>query len=117
VLERAGRLLHLFERDPQRFYWAIEAGTAWPRGSARLADIEDLYALRSKEIAALRIPPEGPYATLGGRRYPAPQVRVAFLLRGTGEVERLREALEAYDGVGLASVRVAINRWRRAVGR
>ncbi len=117
VLERAGLLLHLFQLDPQRFYWAIEAGTAWPRGSARLAEIEDLYALRSREIAALRSAPEGPYATLGGRRYPAPQVRAAFLLRGTGEVERLRESLEAYDSVGLAGLRVAINRWRRAVGR
>ena len=113
-LARAGLLLHLFDRDPQSFYWAIEAGTAWPRGSARLAEIEDLYALRAKDLAALRAAPKGPYATLGGRRYPAPLVRAAFLLRGTGEVERLRESLEAYDGVGLASMRVAINRWRRS---
>ncbi|MDD5304415.1 MAG: hypothetical protein PHS14_15060 [Elusimicrobia bacterium] len=117
VLERAGLLLHLFENDPERFYWAIEAGTAWPRGSARLGELEDLYALRAKEIAALKAPPEGPYATLGGRRYPAPLVRAAFLLRGTGEAERLRESLEAYDSVGLASMRVAANRWRRAVGK
>lgn len=117
ALARAGLLLHLLERDPQRFYWAIEGGTSWPRGTARLAEIEDLYALRAKEIAALKAPPEGPYATLGGRRYPAPLVRAAFLLRGTGEVERLRESLEAYDSVGLASVSVAINRWHRAVGR
>lgn len=117
ALERAGLLLHLFERDPQRFYWAVEAGTAWPPGSARLAELEDLYALRAKDVAALKVPPEGPYATLGGRRYPAPLVRAAFLLRGTGEVERLRESLEAYDGVGLASVRLAVNRWRRATGR
>ena len=109
-----GLLLHLFERDPQRFYWAIEAGTSWPRGSARLAELEDLYTLRAKEIAALKAPPSGPYATLGGRRYPAPLVHTAYRLRGTGEVERLREALEAYDSVGLAAVRVAINRWRRS---
>ncbi len=117
ALSRAGLLLHLLEADPQRFYWAVEAGTAWPRGAARLAELEDLYALRAKDIAALPAPPEGPYAVLGGRRYPAPLVRTAFLLRGTGEVERLRESLEAYDTVGLASARVAINRWRRAVGR
>jgi hypothetical protein len=116
-LARAGLLLHLLEADPQRFYWAIEAGTAWPRGAARLSEIEDLYALRAKDLAALEAPPSGPYATLGGRRYPSPLVRTAFLLRGSGEVERLREALEAYDTVGLASARVAINRWRRAVGR
>lgn len=117
ALARAGLLLHLLERDPERFYWAIEAGTAWPRGSARLAELEDLYALRAKEVAALKVPPEGPYATLGGRRYPAPLVRAAFLFRGTGEVERLRESLEAYDSLGLASMRVAVNRWRRAVGK
>ena len=86
TLERVGLLLHMFERDPQRFYRAIEAGTAWPRGSARLAELE-------------------------GQRYPE------SLLRGTGEVERLRESLEAYDSVGLASVHVAINRWRRSVGQ
>ncbi len=114
ALERVGLLLHLFERDPQRFYWAIEAGTSWPRGSARLAELEDLYALRAHDIAALKAPPSGPYATLGGRRYPAPLVHAAFQLRGTGEVERLRESLEAYDSVGLVAVRVAINRWRRS---
>lgn len=117
ALARAGLLLHLLESDPQRFYWTIEAGTPWPRGAVRLAELEDLYALRAREIAALKSPPEGPYAALGGRRYPAPLVHAAFMLRGTGEVERLRESLEAYDSVGLASAGVAINRWRRAVAR
>lgn len=112
--DRAGFLLHLFDRDPQRFYHAIEAGTAWPGGPTRLAELEDLYALRAKDIAALKAAPEGPYAVLGGRRYPSALVRTAFLLRGTGEVERLRESLEAYDSVGLTSMRVAINRWRRS---
>lgn len=114
-LARAGLLMYLFDRDPRRFYWAIEGGTAWPRGSVRLSELEDLYALRSKELAALKAAPEGPYATLGGRRYPGPLARAAFLLRGSGEVERLRESLEAYDTVGLATARVAINKWRRAV--
>lgn len=117
ALARAGLLMHLLELDPQRFYWAVEGGTAWPRGSARLAELEDLFALRAKELAALKAPPEGPYATLGGRRYAAPLVRAAFLLRGSGDVERLRESLEAYDTAGLAAVRVAINRWRRAAGK
>lgn len=117
ALERAGLLLHLVEKDPQRFYWAVEAGTPWPRGTARLSELEDLFALRAKDLHDMTAPPEGPYAVLGGRRYPAPLVRAAFLLRGTGEVERLRESLEAYDTVGLASLRIAINRWRRAVGR
>ena len=115
VLARTALLLHLFEGDPERFYWTIEAGTSWPRGSARLSELEDLYALRAREIASLKAPPEGPYATLGGRRYSAALVRTAYLLRGTGEVEALRESLEAYDTIGLASVRIAINRWRRAL--
>jgi hypothetical protein len=117
ALARAALLLHLFERDPEQFYWTIERGTAWPPGSARLAELEDLYSLRSKELAALKAPPEGPYAVLGGRRYAAGLVRTAFLLRGTGELETLRESLEAYDTVGQASLRLAINRWRRAAGK
>ncbi len=117
ALERAGLLLHLLEKDPQRFYWTVEAGTPWPRGTARLSELEDLFALRAKDLHDMTAPPEGPYAVLGGRRYPSPLVRAAFLLRGTGEVERLRESLEAYDTVGLASLRLAINRWRRAVGK
>ena len=113
-LARAGLLLHLFDKDPQRFYWAVEGGATWPPGSVRLGELEDLYALRAKEIAALAAAPSGTYAMLGGRRYPAALVRAAFLLRGTDEVERLRESLEAYDSVGLASARIAVNRWRRA---
>lgn len=116
-LARAGLLLHLLDKNPQRFYWAVEAGTPWPRGSARLSELEDLFALRAKELAALKTAPEGPYAVLGGRRYPASLARAAFRMRGTGEVERLRESLENYDGVGLASARVAINRWRRATAK
>lgn len=116
-LDRTGLFLHLFEDDPQKFYYAVEAGTPWPRGSARLSEIEDVFALRAEELAAMKAPPEGPYAVLGGRRYPAALIRSAYLLRGAGEVERVREALESYDGVGLASLRLAVNRWRRAVGR
>lgn len=117
ALSRLGLLLHLFEDDPERFYWTIEAGTSWPRGSARLSELEDVFALRAKNILDMKAAPEGPYATLGGRRYPAALARAAFMLRGTGEIERLRESLEAYDTVGLASTRAAINRWRRAVGK
>jgi len=117
ALARLGLLLHLFESDPERFYWTIEAGTSWPRGAARLSELEDIFALRANELREMKAPPEGPYATLGGRRYPAPLVRAAYLLRGTGELERLRESLEAYDTVGLASTRAALNRWRRAVGK
>lgn len=114
-LDRVGLLLHELEEDPQRFYRTIEVGTAWPAGTARLSELEDLFALRAKELAALDRAPDGPYVELGGRRYPGPLVRTAFLLKGSGKVESLREALEAYDSNGLAAVRVAINRWRRAV--
>jgi len=116
ALARAGLLLHLAESDPQRFYWTVEAGSPWPPGSARLSELEDLFALRSAELAALKSPPSGPYATLGGRRYPADLVAAAWRLRGTGEVERLRESLEVYDTAGLTTLKLAINRWRREVG-
>lgn len=114
-LDRVGLLLHELEADPQRFYRTLEVGTPWPAGTARLSELEDLYALRAKELAALRRAPEGPYVELGGRRYAGPLVRSAFLLKGSGKVEALREALEAYDSNGLVAVRTAINRWRRAV--
>jgi hypothetical protein len=117
ALDRAGLLIFLFERDPQEFYWAVEAGAPWPSDSARLGELEDLFALRSGEIAALLAPPQGPYAALGAHRYRGALVRAAYQLLGTGEVERLRESLEAYDSVGLLSVVPAINRWRRAVGQ
>jgi hypothetical protein len=114
-MDRVGLLLAELESDPQRFYRTLETGTPWPAGTVRLSEVEDLFALRARELAALTRPPEGPYASLGGRRYPAPLVRAAFLLKGSGKVEALRESLEAYDAVGLASARIAINRWRRAV--
>ena len=117
ALARAGLLLFLFERDPQDFYWAVEAGATWPSESARLGDLEDLFALRAGDIAALTAAPQGPYASLGAHRYRGALVRAAYRLRGTGEVERLRESLEAYDSVGLLAVKPAINRWRRAVGQ
>lgn len=115
ALARAGLFLRLFERDPARFHKAVEDGTPWPPGAARLAELEDLFALRGRELAALKAPPSGPYARLGGRRYPAPLVRAAFRLRGTGELERLRETLAAYDAAGLLELREAFNRWRRSV--
>ena len=116
ALARAGLLLHLAETDPERFYWTVENGAPWPAGSARLFELEDLYAMHAKELAAMKAPPEGPYALLGGRRYPAALVAAAWRLRGTGEVERLRESLESYDTVGRAALKTAINRWRRATG-
>ncbi|MEK7389268.1 MAG: hypothetical protein AAB036_06190 [Elusimicrobiota bacterium] len=114
ALARAGLFLHLVESDPQRFYWAVETGSPWPRGSARLVELEDVFALRAKDIAALTSPPQGPYATLGGKRYPGALIRAAYPLRATGEVERLREALQSYDSAGLKALEPAINRWRRS---
>lgn len=116
ALARAGLLLHYAETDPDRLWWTIESGAPWPAGSARLAELEDLFALRAKEIAALKAPPEGPYAVLGGKRYRGPLVAAAWRLRGAGEVERLRESLDGYDVRGLAALKTAANRFRRATG-
>jgi hypothetical protein len=117
VLPRAGTFLHLFETDPNLFYRAVELGTAWPPGTARLREIEDLLALRADALAALRSEPRGAFVELGGRRYPGALVRAAWRLRGAGEAERAREALEAFDTVGADSLKRAIRAWRRATAR
>jgi len=114
VLSRAASFLTLFERAPESFYWAVESGGGLPREAARLTDLEDLFALRGREIAALERSPEGPYGELSGRRYPSGLIRAAFRLRSGGEIVRLREALGSYDSIGIASLRAALTRWRRA---
>lgn len=111
-LARAGVYLRLFESSPERFHKAIEDAAP---GAMRLAEIEDLFALRARELAALRAAPVGPYAELGGRRYPAALVRAALRLRGTGELERGRETLAAYDRVGVVETQEAFAAWRRGV--
>lgn len=117
ILARVGLLLGRFERGPGHFYRAVELGTRWPPGTQRLREIEDLFALRAEALAALSAPPEGPDAELDGRRYPGGLARAAWRLRGTGEVERAREALEAFDTVGADGLSAAVREWRRAVGR
>ncbi|MDX6768861.1 MAG: hypothetical protein SF051_04965 [Elusimicrobiota bacterium] len=112
-LARAGLYLSLFEKDPARFHKAVEDGTPWPAGAVRLAELEDLFALRARDIAALKSPPTGAYAELGGRRYPVALVRAAFRVRGTGEVERLRESLAAFETSGAGELRDSFARWRR----
>ena len=113
VLSRAAAYLTLFERDPEAFYWAVESGAGLPREAVRLTDLEDLFALRGREIAALPREPSGLYVELDRRRYPAALGRAAFRLRSGGELVRLREALGAYDTVGIPSLRAALTRWRR----
>lgn len=115
ALARAGLFLRLFELDAGRFHQAVERGTPWPAGSVRLSELEDLFALRSREVAALKAAPAGAYASLGGRRYPVALARAAFRLRGTGEVERLRETLAAFETAGVVELREEFNRWRRGV--
>lgn len=115
ALAKAGYYLALYEKDPLAFYWAVEAGTAWPKDAVRLTELQDFVALRGSELAAMKSAPEGPYAMVGGRRYGGALTRAALRLRGSGGLERLVETLGAFDTVGLADLRVAVNRWRRSV--
>jgi hypothetical protein len=115
ALARAGLFLRLFDQDAARFHKAVEDGTPWPAGAARLSALEDLFDLRGRELAALKSPPSGAYADLGGRRYPVSLVRAAYRLRGTGDLERLRESLAAYETSGVGELREGFARWRRGV--
>ena len=115
VLDRAAIFLEQFERDPDEAYGAVESGAGLPREAARLTDLEDMFALRAADIRALKSSPQGPYGRLERRRYPGPLVRAAYQLRAPGELERLREALGAYDTVGVAPLGEAIKRWRRTL--
>jgi hypothetical protein len=116
VLGGAAAFLRLFERDPNEAYAAAESGAGSALEAVRLTDLEDLFALRAAEIRALKAPPDGPYAALGGRRYPGALVRAAFRLRAPGALARLREALGAFDTVGVEPLVDAIKRWRRVLG-
>ena len=113
VLDRAAVFIAEFERDSNAAYAAVEKGP--PREAVRLTDLEDLFALRAAEVRALTEPPDGAYALLGGRRYPGPLVRAAYRLRAPGTLERLREALGAFDTVGVVPMQDAIKRWRRTL--
>lgn len=113
VLIRSAAFIERFERDPNEAYWSVESGL--PPEAARLTDLEDLFALRAAEIRALPQPPAGPYGELANRRYLGTLVRAAYRLRAPGELERLREALGAYDTVGVAPLDAAIRRWRKSL--
>jgi hypothetical protein len=115
VLRRAAVFLADFERDPKAAYWAVESGAGLPPETARLTDVEDQFALRAAEIRALPQAPAGPYGVLSGRRYPGKLVRAAWRLRAPGTLERLREALGAYDSVGVAPFGESIKRWRKSL--
>jgi hypothetical protein len=115
ILGGAALFLGRFEHDPRSAYWAVESDRGLPREAVRLTDLEDLFALRAAELRALREAPEGPYGELSSRRYPGPLIRAAYRLRAPGTLERLREALGAYDTVGVAPLQAAIVRWRRAL--
>jgi hypothetical protein len=115
VLGRAAAFLVRFESDPGEAWWGVESGGGLPREAVRLTDLEDLLALRAADVRVLKEPPEGAYALLGGRRYPGGLVRAAYRLRAPGALERLREALGAFDTVGVAPLREALARRRRAL--
>lgn len=115
-LARSARFLAAFEKDPAAAWAAVETAGP-PREAARLSELEDLYALHAAEIRSRKEPPEGPYARLGDKRYPAALVRAAWRLRAPGTLEAARESLGAFDTVGVAPLRAAIARWRRALPR
>jgi hypothetical protein len=114
ALSRAAAFIAQFERGSSGAYWFVESD-GLPREAARLAELEDLFALHAAEIRALGAPPSGPYGELSGRRYPAALVRAAYRLREPGALARVREALGAYDVVGAASLNAALVRWRRSL--
>jgi hypothetical protein len=114
VLDGAAAFLDQFERDPNAAYASVESGL--PRDAVRLTDLEDLFALRAAEIRALQEAPAAPYVLFGGRRYPGALARAAYRLREPGALARLREALGAFDTVGVAPLSDALKRWRRALG-
>ncbi len=113
-LARAARFLAAFEKLPASAWAAVEAEPS-SRDAARLLELEDLHALRGAALAALREPPEDPYAVLAGRRYPAKLVRAAMSLRAPGALAAARESLGAFDTAGVAPLRTALTRWRRAL--
>jgi hypothetical protein len=113
-LQKAARFLTAFEKDPAVAWAAVEAESA-SHGAARLVELEDLHALRSMELGALRAPPEEPYVVLGDRRYPAPLVAAALHLREPGALAAVRESLGAFDTAGVAPLKSALARWRRSL--
>jgi hypothetical protein len=115
VLAEAAAFAARFEREPQEAYWSVESSAALPPETARLTDVEDLFALRAAEIRALPEPPSGPYGVLSSRRYPGGLVRACFRLRAPGTLERLREALGSYDTVGVVPFAESIKRWRKSL--
>ena len=115
VLDRSAVFLDQFERDPYEAYWAVESGAGLPREAARLTALEDMFSLRAADIRALKEAPSGAYVPLGGRRYPGTLARAAYRLREPGSLEKLREALGAFDTVGVVPFSDAIKRWRRAL--
>jgi hypothetical protein len=115
VLARAAAFIGRFEREPQSAWRSVESDGGAPREAVRLTDLEDLFALHAAAVRALKAPPEGEYGTLDYRRYPGARVRAAYRLRSPGAVARLREALGAYDTVGVEPLKRAIFLWRRAL--
>ncbi|HXT00051.1 MAG TPA: hypothetical protein VN915_05215 [Elusimicrobiota bacterium] len=113
ILGEAAAFAARFERDPKEAYWGVESAQAPETG--RLTDVEDQFALRAAEIRALPEPPSGPYGVLSSRRYPGALVRACFRLRAPGTLERLREALGAYDTVGVVPFADSIKRWRKSL--
>jgi hypothetical protein len=117
VLNKAAAYLARFEAMPEDAWWRIESGADLPRGAVRLTDLEDLFTLHGLEIRDLPKPPQGHYVDFNGRRYLSTLIGIAYFVRAPGTLERLREALGAYDTVGVLTFRTALVGWRRSLGR
>jgi hypothetical protein len=115
ALSRAAAFVVRFEREPGSAWRSVESGGGVPGDASSLTELEDLFALHAADIRALKEPPSEEYASFGVRRYPGALVRAAYRLRAPGALERLREALGAYDSVGVESLKNAIFRWRRSL--
>jgi hypothetical protein len=113
-LDRIAYLLLLFQKDPDRFYRAVERGRVWPPEAVGLTELEDfLEKHQGVDLGADRSDEGSPYIRVGARRYRPALVAAARLLQRTGGLSRLREALGPFDSSAVAPLRAKINAWSR----
>lgn len=112
--ERAGLLLHLFARDPDEFYYAVERGVSRDPDAVTFAELEDFVERYGPDFAGVREEASGLYVRVGGRSYPPRLLRHARVLARAGGLAALREALGPFQSVGVDELKVKVNAWLRA---